>query len=450
MRHAARVALPPGPPSPALAQTFLIWRSPFAYLRRARRRYGSRFTINLTSHPPLVFLSDPADIRAMLAAPADILHPGEGAYTVEPLVGDESFMLAEGERHLCGRRVVLPPFRAAAVQQHVGHVADLAAHELATWPRGVPFALAPRLRALTLETLLRTIFGACGHPGEERLCELRDRLLEMLTVTASAVFPEPLLRHGPGRRIWMRFLRRRAAVDQLIYSILADRVRAGEQGGDLLDRLLSARNPDGSPFSHRQVRDDLMSIVLAGHETTASQLAWAFQLLAHNPLVLERLVEELDSSGGGDEYLTATVSEVLRHRPVFLFAIPRAVMRPLEIGGFTYRPPAQLLACIYLVHHDPALYPQPDEFRPERFLDQPPASQSWLPWGGGRKRCPGLHLATLEMSTVLRTVLASTTIRPAGETMERPRWRSVIVTPHAGSRVVLHPRVSRGSVATRH
>jgi cytochrome P450 len=449
MQHPGRGALPPGPPLPAVAQTFLIWRSPLAYLRHCRRRYGSRFTINVTSHPPLVYLSDQRDIKTMLAAPADVLAPGEGAGMIESLVGDGSFMLLEGQDHLCGRRIVLPPFHAEAVQEHAGLLAEVAAREVAKWPCGMPFALAPRLRALTLETLLRTIFGVSGHPAEDQLRELRDRLLAMLTVTASAVFPEPLLRHGPGRRTWMRFLRRRAVVDELIYSIIAERARAGERSGDLLDRLLSARNPDGSAFTTRQVRDDLMSIILAGHETTASELAWAFQLLAHNPRVLGRLTNELDT-GDGEEYLGATVMEVLRHRPVFLFAIPRAVKRPIEIGGFTYRPPAQLLGCIYLMHHDPALFPRPHEFRPERFLDAHPMTHTWLPWGGGRKRCPGLHLATLEIKTVLRTVLATATVRPAARTMERPRWRSVIVTPHAGSRVVLEPRNSGKSVATRH
>jgi cytochrome P450 len=203
--------------------------------------------------------------------------------------------------------------------------------------------------------------------------------------------------------------------------------------------LLAAHNSDGSAMSPRQVRDNLMSIVLAGHETTASELAWAFQLLAHNPRVLDRLIDEIDRDAG-EEYLTATIQEVLRHRPVFLFAIPRAVKQPIEIGGWTYRPPTQLLGCIYLVHHDPELYPNPHEFRPERFLGTSPSTYTWLPWGGGRKRCPGLHLATLEMKTVLRTVLETMTVRPAAKKMEHPRWRSVIVTPHAGSRVVLQRR----------
>jgi cytochrome P450 len=439
MPAVARGALPPGPPLPTPAQTYLIWRFPFAYLRRCQARYGRRFTINITSQPPLVFLSDPADVRTMLAASPDALHPGEGANTIEPLVGDESFMLKDGEEHLCGRRAVLPPFRTTAVRERAGQLSDLAAREVATWPRGVPFALHPHLRVLTLETLLANVLGPSPRPNRDERRQLRDGLLAMLTVTASAVLPEPLLRHGAGHRTWMRFLDRREAVDRLTYSIIDERANAAAGSGDLLDRLLSARNPDHSAFSPRQVRDNLMSIVLAGHETTASQLAWAFQLLAHNPRVQRRLSEELQA-GGGEEYLSATVKEILRLRPVFLFAIPRTVKRSIEIGGWTYRPPAQLLACIYLLHHDALTYTRPQEFRPERFLDSQPPSPPWLPWGGGRKRCPGLHLATLEIETVLRTVLSTTTILPAAETIERPRWRSVIVTPHKGSRVILKRR----------
>jgi cytochrome P450 len=439
MRRAIRNELPSGLPLTLVGQTFLFWRWPFAFLEVCRRRCGNRFTFRSVGRAPLVFLSDLDDISEMLAAPADALHPGEGASTIEPLVGERSFMLCDEEEHLNGRRIILPPFRPRAAQEHADLVAEIARREVDSWPRDVPFALHPRLRAITLETILRVIFNASGLLTDRRLYALRDRLLAMLSVTASAAFPEPLLRHGPGRRMWARFLRERAEVDELIYDIIADRARSGDGSDDLLGRLLRARNTDGSPMSPRQVRDNLMSIVLAGHETTASELAWAFQLLAHNPLALGKLVEEIDR-GTGQEYLAATIQEVLRHRPVFLFAIPRAVKRPIEIGGWTYEPPAHLLACIYLLHHDPEIYPEPNEFRPERFAGAPPAGPMWLPWGGGRRRCPGAHLAMLEMKTVLRTVLERLTISPASPTMERPRWRSVIVTPHAGSRVILRRR----------
>jgi tetraprenyl-beta-curcumene synthase len=426
---------------PRALQAFLFWRWPFGYLEWCRSRYGKRFTLRATSHPPLTFLSDSNDMKAMFTAPADALHPGEGGETVMPIVGEGSFMLLDRGEHLNGRRLILPAFHAKAVSGHAELVTEVVRREVATWPRDTPFALHPRLRALTLETILRTIVGASGGLSDDRLYALRDRLLAMLSATGSAAFPEPLLRHGPGQRVWRRFLRDRAEVNEMIYAIIENRGREQDSrgGDDALSMLLAAHNTDGSAMSPRQVRDNLMSIVLAGHETTASELAWAFQLLAHNPAVLAKVIEEIDRDAG-EEYLTATIKEVLRHRPVFLFSIPRAVKQPLEIGGWTYRPPTQLLGCIYLVHHDPELYPEPQEFRPERFLEASPGTYTWLPWGGGRRRCPGLHLAMLEMKTVLRTVLATMTVLPAARKMEHPRWRSVIVTPHAGSRVVLHPR----------
>jgi cytochrome P450 len=421
-------------------QTFILWAAPFTLFERCRRRYGSSFTIKVTSHPPMVILSDHEDIRAMFRAPADALHPGEGAAAMlEPIVGPESFMSLEEDEHLVGRRAVLLHLHAKAVRRNAEMVAAVAERGVASWPRNVPFALHPHLRALSLEVALRSSFGVPGRTVDDGLDALRDRLLRMLAVTGSPVFPEPLLRHGPGRRVWNRFLRERAELDELLYELIGDRGRADGTRDSLFEGLVSTRNRDGTLMSPQQVRDNLMSMIVAGHETTAAELAWAFQLLAHSPDVLDTLVEAIDADGG-EEYLTATIHEVLRHRPVFPMAIPRAVKRPVEIGGWIHRPPAHLQGCIYLVHHDPNIYPHPQEFRPERFLGCQPQAHVWMPWGGGRKRCPGLHLAMLEMKVVLRTVLATTTVRPAARRIERPRWRSVIVTPHAGSRVVLEER----------
>lgn len=451
MWHLRMHELPPGRLLPATVQTLMFWRWPFWYLEKCLDRYGTPFTLQATNYPPLVFLSDPEEIRAVITARPDVLHPGEGAGTIEPLVGEGSFMLCDEEEHLDGRRVILPPLRLRAVQKRAGLVAEIVDQEVGCWPVDVPVALHHRLLRMTLQTILRTIFEVMGNPSDQDLRLLRETLLTMLSVTASPAFSEPLLRCGPGRRIWTRFLRQREEVDELIYSIIAGRIRSipdsAYQSRDLLERLLRAHGTDGCSMSPRQVRDNLMSLVLAGHETTASQLTWAFQLLAYNPRVQRRLVEEIDL-GVGDAYMTATVQEALRHRPVFLFAIPRAVKQPIEIGGWTHRPPAQLLACTYLLHHDPSIYPNPDQFRPERFLEGQPAPYTWMPWGGGRKRCPGSHLAMMEMKTVLRAVLERMTIDPASPRMERPRWRSVIVTPHAGGRVILRAR-RRSSITTR-
>jgi len=355
-------------------------------------------------------------------------------------------MLHDEQEHLSGRKAIMPALHDKVVQQHVDLVTKIVQREIASWPLETPIALHMCLRALTLTIILRTVFGVEG----DRLGVLRNQLLDMLSVTASVVLPEPVFRHMPGGRgVWTRFLKRRAIVDELLFKLIDEHGATGRS--DLLTMLLTAPNADGSPRFERQVRDDVMSIILAGHETTASELAWAFQLLSHHPAVLDRLVDEIDR--GGEEYLTATIQEVLRHRPVFLNTIPRAVARSVEIGDLTYHPPTQLLGCIYLMHHDPAIYPEPQKFQPERFLETPPKADTWLPWGGGRKRCPGLHLALLEMKTVLRAVLSMISLHPAGRRMERARWRSVIVTPHAGGQVILHRRdraYSAGSGQTRH
>jgi cytochrome P450 len=418
-------------------QTWLLWRWPFSFLSGLRRRYGPRFTIRALARPPLVFLSDLAEAREVLAASPEVLRPGEGGSAIGPIVGERSFMLADGEEHWRGRTLLSPAFSQRAVDEHRATVRELAEREVATWPRGVPFALHDRLRGLTLRVILRTLFG----DDVERVPELHGRLLSMLAMTAGVGLTLPASRSVPGGRAgWRRFLADRAAVDAMLLRLIeARRERAGGRG-DVLATLVAARDADARPLPAGDVRDSLMSLILAGHETTAAELCWAFQLLAHHPRIQDRLSSEL--AAGERAYLTATVLELLRHRPVFLFAIPRAVAAPVAIGGWTYEPPAQLLVCIYLLHHDPAAFPAPHELRPERFLDAGPGAM-WQPWGGGRKRCPGRRLALLELETVLETALAAVSVHPAAAEPERPRWRSVIVTPHAGSRVILRSRAGR-------
>lgn len=448
----AQARLPPGLRAPHGAQTVIFWRAPLAYYRLCRRCYGKRFTLRAVNHPPMVFFSDPQAVRALLAAPAEVLHPGEGGATIAPIVGARSFMLLDEEEHLNGRRAVLPALQRRVVEHEASWVESAVRRSASEWPRDAPIRLHPRLRALTLEVVLRRIFTGREFGSAVRLPALQERTLAMLDVTAGPLLALPALRRGLGAGAWRGFLRDRAAADELLHVLIDKRARAIEAGRglertDVLTRLLAVGDGECAPMTREQLRDNAMSLILAGHETTASQLAWAFQLLAHNPRVQGRLIEEIDG-GGGEEYLMATVQEVLRHRPVFLFTIPRAVKRPIEIEGFTYEPPAHLLGCIYLLHHDPEVYAEPYEFRPERFLAGQPAPYTWLPWGGGRRRCPGSHLALLEMKTVLRIVLETMTVHPASRRMERPRWRSVIVTPHAGSRVVLRARTGRAAVPT--
>jgi cytochrome P450 len=427
--------LPRSAPLPAVVQTYAFWRDPHAYLRWCQRKYGGTFTMTPVGKPPLVFMAQASDIKAIVTAPPDVLRPGEGGTVIAPLVGRDSFMLADGDDHLAGRRRILPGFHRERVSAHTPMVRATVEHEIASWPLDTPLALHGRLCALTLRVILHTIFGA----GDERVDELHRRLLAMLSVTASLTLHMPALRHAPPwHSVWRRFLTNRDSVDSLLAELIVERAHSRTPDHGLLGMLLGPRHVEGGTDAIGDVRDTLMSLILAGHETTGSELAWAVQLLAHHPAVMHRLVRELD--GDADMYLDAVINEVLRHRPVFLFTIPRAVAKPCEVGGRTYHPPVHLVGCVHLMQHDVAAYAQPEAFRPERFLDEAPRADAWMPWGGGRKRCPGRHLALLEMRTVLRTLLERLAIEPASARIETARWRTVIVTPGGGCRVVLRKR----------
>lgn len=347
-------------------------------------------------------------------------------------------MIADGTTHLDGRKRLTPLYTERAVAEHAAVVREIAEREVAAWPCGTPTALHDRFRALSLRVILHTVFG---KDVADQAPALHARLLSMLSMTGGTGLNLPLTRGTPPTRsAWRRFLRDRDVVDALIFELIHHRAREGGRRNEALGVLLAARLRDGSALSPQYIRDSLMSLILAGHETTAAELSWSFQLLAHNRRAHAELLAEIDG-GRSAEYLRATVREVLRHRPVFLFAIPRAVSRPVEIGNWTYEPPAHLLVCIYLLHHDANLFRRPHEFIPERFLTGA-SNSGWGPWGGGRKRCPGRRLAVLELETVLSVALSRVTVRPAASTPERPSWRSVIVVPHRGSRVILERRRS--------
>jgi cytochrome P450 len=242
-----------------------------------------------------------------------------------------------------------------------------------------------------------------------------------------------------GRGPWARFVRLRDRVDELVYELIDERRRDEGDRDDVLAMLLAARHEDGSPMSDQELRDELMTLLVAGHETTASELAWAFEALTREPAVLSRLVAEVDA-GEEDAYLTATVNETLRRRPVLPNAEPRLVKKPVEIGGWAYPPGVCLIANAYLVQHDPDIYPEPYAFRPERFLDESPGTFTWIPFGGGRRRCIGASFAMLEMKIVLRTVLATSRIEAGTDGPELTRRRSITVSPGLGARTVLRER----------
>jgi cytochrome P450 len=432
---AAAASLPPGPRAPRWVQTLRWWARPIPSFERYRARFGKRFTMRLLSAPAFVILSDPDEVKQVFTAPADVLHPGEGARILEPVIGRNSVILLDEDAHLAQRRLMLPAFHGEQVARLTQVMADVAAAEVERWPRDEPVALHPRLQALTLEVILRTVFGLDEGARLERL---RANLTEVLAVGVSPVSLLPPLQRDLGRLSpWRRFVRTRAAVDAELFALIEERRADTTERDDVLSLLLAARHEDGSPMSAQELRDELMTLLVAGHETTASELAFAFERLVRTPAVLARLTEEI-AGGDGDAYLTATVQETLRRRPVLPNAAPRLVMEEIDVGGWRYPPGVCLVAHAYLIHHDPEIYPEPYAFRPERFLDKAPGTYTWIPFGGGRRRCLGATFATVEMKVVLRAVLERAQPRVTGDgRLELSRRRAITLSPRDGAEVVL-------------
>lgn len=383
-------------------------------------------------------------MKEVFTAPPDVLHPGEGARVLEPVVGSNSVILLDGDAHMRQRKLLLPAFHGEKMERLTGLMAEVAEREVAEWPRGEPVELQERFQHLTLEIILRAVFGL--DPGP-RLEALRVRLAELLTFGDRPISLVPIDPGGPvGRALsrtgpFARFLELREETDALIFELIEERRAAAGEGGrdDVLSMLLDARHEDDSPMSDQELRDELMTMLVAGHETTASSLAWAFERLVRLPEVLGNLRDEVDS-GEDDAYLTATIQETLRHRPVLPNVEPRMVKKPIEVGGWRYEPGVCLTPNGYLIHHDPEIYPDPFAFRPERFLGAPPGTYTWIPFGGGRRRCIGASFATVEMKVVLRAVLEACEPAPADAAEERPRRRNITVRPGRGAQVVIRDR----------
>jgi cytochrome P450 len=448
-----KTELPPGPRRSALLQTIGAWARPTASMDRNRARYGKRFTIRLLGQLPFVVLSDPDDIKELFMAPPDVLHPGEGASLLEPIVGPNSVILLDEGPHLKQRKLMLPAFHGERMQDLAGLMVELSEREVDSWPLDQTIELHPRLQGLTLEIVLRAVFGL--EQGAQ-LDALRELLTELLAFTESPVSFVPIPKWMAGRGPVGRLERTRAQADELIFALIEERQREGSDGADVLTLLLAAEHDDGSPMSPMELRDELMTALVAGHETTASQLAWAFAQLAREPAVQERLAEEIHDEDSDEQYLTATINEILRRRPVLPNAEPRLVKQPIEIGGVRYPPGVILTANAHLLHHDPEIYPDPYAFRPERFLEsqggQAPGTYTWIPFGGGRRRCLGASFALLEMKLVLRAVLQRCELRPTGERPEVARRRGITISPSRGAQVILRgvPARARPHSAASH
>jgi cytochrome P450 family 135 len=428
--------LPPGPPLPRVVQTAIWSRQARRLLYACQDRYGDIFTIRIAYEGNWVLLADPAAIKQVFTGDPKVFNAGEGNQILAPLLGRNSLLTLDEKRHMSQRRLLLPPFHGERMQGYGQTMAEIAEQEIGSWPSDTPYALRPRMQALTLEIILRTVFGV-GASEAGKLAALRGALREFLDITTNPRFLLPLVIAGPDRvRRIPGFGRRMDRVDDLIYREIRERRGADDvaERDDVLSMMIGASHEDGSPMSDEEIRDELLTLLVAGHETTATSLAWAVERLTRNPEKLERLQTEVEE--GREEYLAATIQEILRLRPV-ISVVLRKLTEPVEIGGYELPVGATVAPSIYLAHRNPEVYPEPQRFLPERFLDNPPGTYTWIPFGGGVRRCLGASFAQFETAVVLKELVRRWQIRPADPKPERIFRRAITETPRHNARVVL-------------
>jgi cytochrome P450 family 135 len=427
-------SLPPGPRMPRAMQTAIWARRAQWMLAQCRRRFGDTFRLEIAYEGTWILLSDPEDVRRVFTGDPKVLHAGEANGILRPVLGDHSVLLLDGAPHMEQRKLMLPSFHGERMKRYGDLMAEIAAAEIERWPRDAPYRIRPRMQAVTLEIILRAVFGVAEGALLEQLRQQLRRMLDMITDPKRLVF---LLGLGPERiRRFPPFRREVDAVDRLIHDVIAERRAGGdlEERVDILSLLLQARHEDGSPMSDRELRDELVTLLVAGHETTATALAWAVERLARHPEKLDRLAAEV--AEGEDAYLKAVVLETLRLRPV-ISIVNRTLKEPFEVGGYTLPAGVKVAPCIYLVHRRADVYPEPERFLPERFLEQPPGTYTWIPFGGGVRRCLGGAFAQFEMEVVLRELVARTTVRPARPEPERVFRRAITETPRHDAEVLV-------------
>jgi len=422
--------LPPGPRYPRPLQTvgWVFRIGPF--LERCRQRYGDTFTLKIAQEGTWVMLSDPEDVRKVFTGDPKVLHAGEGNAVLKPVLGDHSVLLLDEAAHMQQRKLLLPPFHGERMQRYGDVMREIAEREIDGWPTGQPFKLWPRMQAVTLEVIMRAVFGVEEGAQLDRLRRVLQHTLEWATKPAQMFLMAAV---GPERLSDMpRFRRALEPLDRELFGLIrARRDDPGlEEKVDILSLLLLARDEaDGSPMSDQELRDELMTLLVAGHETTATSLSWALERLVRHPDKMDRLRE------GDDAYVDAVAKETLRLRPVIPIVV-RRLTEPFEVGGYTLPAGVTVAPCIYLVHRRADVYPDPYAFRPERFLEQPAGTYTWIPFGGGVRRCIGGSFAVFEMKTVLAAIASRVSLTPADAESERVVRRAITLTPSRGAEVL--------------
>ena len=438
------MALPPGPRAPAAVNMarFTFW--PLQTLAAWHKRYGDVFTVRYLGFGTGVYVADPEAIRRLFTGDQSDMRAGEANSFMEPAVGPHSVLVLDGPEHLRQRKLLLPPFQGSRVAHFREVIHEVAEREVARWRTGEEFVMRERMRSVTFEVICRAVFGVTEPWRVERL---REKLVAVIDSNPLLMLIPPLRvdlgPHSPGGK----FARVRRDADALLYEEIARR-RAEpdlEERPDVLSLLLRARDEDGNAMTDEELRDELFTLLAAGHETTATGLSFAFDLLMRNPRVLARLREELEG-GNGEEYLDAVAKETLRLRPV-IDAVERTLTKPRTVAGWELPAGINVFPGIVLVHMREDLYPRAHEFRPERFLQDGAESYSWLPFGGGIRRCIGAALAQAEMAEVLRVVVPAIELRPVRDKPDPVVLKGITLAPKHGVKVVVGKRLRTASEA---
>lgn len=402
------IVLPSGPGSPGILQMRQWFRDPIDFMERNREKHGPIFTVKLGALKRCAFVAEPEAAWEVLSGDPSTFRMGPTNQIFRPVLGERSLFLLDGEEHKHHRRLMAPSFHPKAVRGYGGLIEEIGAREIATWPVGQAFPLQGPMRRITTESIVRIVVGVCTP---DRDAEIRRLVPEMLEIAENplALMPQ-FQRELGGRSPFGKVM----AVTRQIDRILLDEInlrrhlQSNERGTDVMSMLAAARTHEPAYMSDREIRDEVLTLLIAGHETTANALAWGFERLLRHPVVQDRLLAELSS--GNDDYLDAVVKETLRQRPI-LPVTARRLTAERKVGEFTFPRGWTLMPCIYLIHQDAEVFPDPSEFRPERFLEDPrPSSRVWIPFGAGSRHCVGSHLALMTIKSVIRSVLLRTVL----------------------------------------
>ena len=424
--------LPPGPKLPVPVQTLGWITRPGPFMERCRDRYGETFTLRIANEDTWVMFSDPAAVKQIFTGDPKLLHAGEANGILRPIVGPNSVLLLDERAHLAQRKLLLPPFHGERMKAYGELMTAAAEAEISTWPAGEVIATRPAMQRITIEIVMRAIFGVSDTSGLERMRSALTSMLDWTTKPSRLVL---LVVAGPkGIHRIPEYRRIMGELDEVIAEEVARRRGAGDlaERDDVLSMLLSARHEDdGSPMTDAELRDELVTLLVAGHETTATALSWALERLARHPGAWARL------RSGDEPYLDAVIKETLRLRPVVPIVL-RRLKAPMEIGGHELPAGVSAVPCVYLMHRREDVYPEPRAFRPERFLEQPAGTYTWIPFGGGTRRCLGASFALFEMAAVLRVLARRcSSLEPDGVVPERIARRSITLVPEREGRVLV-------------